>query len=109
MNGSEWQRILIGACAGFVAAVVVQVIAEWWKDYFLRRMLRKSLVTEIGSIISGLEGLLSFLKSTDTRKREPSQANFPDFLKADCYAASRSVPAFWRLKEAMDIDDCIIW
>jgi hypothetical protein len=99
----EWNKIIASWLAGFVAACFVQVLAVAWQEQAQKRLLRKSLYRELVTIYVGLRKLLPHLTVEGTTRREPNPANFPEFVKADCFNTAKSSPLFWRLKDAFGI------
>jgi len=96
----EW--IIASWVSGFIAACFVQALAQYWQERTQRRLLRRSLYRELVTIYVGLRGLLPRLEVEGIR-REPNPANFPEFVKADCFNTAKSSPLFWRLKDTFGI------
>src|ERR1017187_801221 len=99
----EWIKIIASWLAGFVTACIVQVLAVALQEHTQKRLLRKSLYRELVTIYVGLRELLPHLTVDGTIRREPNPANFPEFVKADCFNTAKSSRLLWRLKNAVGI------
>src|ERR1017187_7908420 len=99
----EWIKIIASWITGFVTACVVQVLAAAWQEHTQKKLLRKSLYRELVTIYVGLRELLPHLTVEGPVRREPSPANLPEFVKADCFSTAKSSPLFWRLKDTFGI------
>jgi hypothetical protein len=98
---ARWQEIIASGVIGFVAASIVQLLSLQWQEVTQEKRLRKSLYRELVTIYIGLRDLLPRLNMKGLVEREPNPANLPEFVKADCFAAAKSSPLFWRLEEAV--------
>ena len=105
MTNSEWLKTIAGPVIGFLTASFILVVSEYWKEWFQKRRLQKSLYREVVAIQKGLEDLLAFLKAVQSGEKKASQAKFSEFVKARCYESARSSAVFWRLDDALDLDE----
>jgi hypothetical protein len=99
----EWIKFIVPSLFGFVGASVVQLLSFRWQERTQKKLLRKSLYRELTAVYVRLRDLLPRLEKEGPIAREPSPANLPEFVKAECFNAARSSPLFWRLEDALGI------
>jgi hypothetical protein len=99
----EWIKFIFPSLFGFVGASVVQLLAFRWQERTQKKLLRKSLYRELAAVYVRLRDLLPRLDKEWPIAREPSPANLPEFVKAECFNAAKSSPLFWRLEDALSI------
>ena len=100
---AEWIRIVASGLAGFIGASVVQLLVLRWQESTQKKLLRKSLYTELAAIYSELRDLLPRLRTDGPARLEPNPANLPAFVNADCFSTAKSSATFWRLRDALGI------